>query len=73
MFRKAGLRVVEQKGGTIGSPWVFNYLHLHKLLGPLSRPVLQRYFRFCETFESHVETWPIFRHLMDKIVIKGVR
>jgi ubiquinone/menaquinone biosynthesis C-methylase UbiE len=72
MFREAGLDVVVEKGGTIGAPWLFNYFHLHRILGGYAGKILPKYFQFCERLEKRLERTAL-KYFMDKIIIEGIK
>jgi hypothetical protein len=56
MFDKAGLAVVEKKGGTIGLPWVFNYFRLGKFLERYAPSFLKYFFSICIPIENRLAT-----------------
>jgi len=73
MFSKAGLVVKEKKGGTIGSPWIFNYFRLGRLFEKVDPSVLAYFFKICVLLENRLASVVPFRYLMDKIIVRGVK
>ena len=73
MFKSAGLNVLEERGGTIGSPWLFNYSYLGKVLEKLTPNILRYYFKKCRVLEDMLSCIFPFKYLLDKVIIKGIK
>ncbi|OGL41469.1 MAG: hypothetical protein A2042_01485 [Candidatus Schekmanbacteria bacterium GWA2_38_11] len=73
LFDKAGLVVIEKKGGTIGSPWIFNYFYLGRFSEKFVPAILRYYFKICTFVENRLASVFPFNYIMDKIIVKGVK
>lgn len=73
MLSKAEVSVVETRGTVMANPWFFDYFNLTQFLQRVIPKTFTYYFEIFQKIERKLGGKFPFRHLSDRMTVKGVR